>query len=201
MAKQANKNNQLILAYFSDTVAAQSAAEALKGWDKATDNIKLGGIALMQYDDEKGKIKVQKIGGRLTGKGAMWGLGLGVLAGIFSGGLTILGGALFGTAIGALGGALFHRKLGMTDAEKADLEQHLQDGGAALGVMADDFESEATTAKLSELGGTAKQYKIPEDTLDEMEQAAETKAPEEKEASADADSDTANTDVEEYGQE
>lgn len=190
MAKQANKNNQLILAYFSDMAAAQSAAEALKDWDKADDNIKLGGVALMAYDDDKGKVKVKKIGGRLTGKGAKWGLGLGVLAGIFSGGLTIFGGVLFGTAIGALSGALFHRSLGMTDAEKAELEDHLKNGGAALGVMADEHEAEATTAKLTELGGTAKQYTIPEETLDEMEEAAAAEAPE-VEASDDAGSEEA----------
>ena len=38
---------------------------------------------------------------------------------------------------GAVLGALFHKSLGLSDADKAGLEEHLQFGGAALVVMAD----------------------------------------------------------------
>jgi uncharacterized membrane protein len=104
-----NKNEQVALAYFDSKDQAQQAADALKGWDKANDDIKMGAIAALSKN-EKGKIETTKLGPRNTGKGAT----IGVIAGILTGGLSLVGGAIWGdprrraetlsTTIGALSG-------------------------------------------------------------------------------------------------
>ena len=45
-----------------------------------------------------------------------------------------------GAAAGSMGGALYHKNLGLSDADKQQLDKHLQNGGAALVVMADEDE-------------------------------------------------------------
>ena len=86
----ANKNNHVVIAYFSDADQAQQAADQIKDWDKATDAIKLGGIGILTW--EKGKIKTHKVGRRATGSGAKWGVALGAVTGVLSGGVTLIGG-------------------------------------------------------------------------------------------------------------
>ena len=123
----ANKNRNLILSYFPTAEAADKAGDQLKQWDKDNKDVKLGGMGILTMKD--GKLKTHKVGRRAGGTGAKWGLILGAAAGILSGGITLVGGALAGLAAGAVGGSLFHKKLGMTDDDKARLENHLADGG------------------------------------------------------------------------
>ena len=99
----AKKNQQLVLAFFDTETAADAAVEALKKWDKATDAIKLGAIGVL-VKDEKGKIKTNKLGSRKTGKGAL----IFGLVGLLSGGMTVVGGLIFG----AIAGSLFHTGAG-----------------------------------------------------------------------------------------
>ncbi|HMN30968.1 MAG TPA: DUF1269 domain-containing protein, partial [Caldilineaceae bacterium] len=152
----ANKNNHVVLAYFPGADKADAAANQLKAWDQANDAIQLGGIGILTW--QNGKINTRKVGGRRTGSGANWGTALGAVAGILSGGVTLIGGALIGAASGAAAGALFHKGLGLTDADKARLEEHLRQGGAALVAMADDEEVAATTKELVSLGGKVEDY-------------------------------------------
>ena len=168
----ANKNRNLIIAYFPSVEAAEQAAEDLKDWDKKRGDIKLGGIGIITVN-EKGKLKTKKVGSRAGGTGAKWGTILGVTAGILSGGVTLVGGAVVGLAAGSVAGALFHKHIGMEDKDKERLTQHLQDGGAALAVMADDDEVRPAQAKLIKLGGTAESYLVPDETVDELEVAAD----------------------------
>src|SRR5210317_1104890 len=119
----ANKNRNLILSYFPTADAADEAGDQLKQWDKDNKDVKLGGMGILTMKD--GKLKTHKVGRRAAGTGAKWGLILGAAAGILSGGITLVGGALAGLAAGAVGGSLFHKKLGMTDDDKARLENHL----------------------------------------------------------------------------
>lgn len=168
----ANKNRNLIIAYFPDVDAAQTAAKDLKHWDKAQDDVKLGGIGIVTVD-EKGKLKTHKVGARAGGTGAKWGTILGVTAGILSGGVTLVGGAVVGLAAGSVAGALFHKHIGMSDDDKERLAHHLQDGGAALAVMADDDEVEPAKAELINLGGAVESYIVPDETVDEIEAAAD----------------------------
>jgi uncharacterized membrane protein len=143
-------------------------------------DIRLGGIGIITVN-EHGKLKTEKVGARAGGTGAKWGTILGATAGILSGGVTLIGGAVVGLAAGTVAGALFRKKIGMSDEDKERLLRHLQDGGAALAAMADDDEVEATKYELMSLGGSVENYAVPEDTLDELEAAADAAGIEESE--------------------
>ena len=168
----ANKNKNLIIAYFPSTAEAEKAADSLMSWDKATDDVKLGGIGIIT-EDEDGKLKTRKVGARAAGTGAKWGTIVGAVAGIFSGGITLIGGAIVGLAAGSITGALFHKHIGMQDQDKERLLQHLKNGGAALAVMADDEEVNPAKAELVNLEGEVETYTVPDDTADELEAAAD----------------------------
>ncbi len=90
-----NKNDQLVVAYFDSKDQAEQAADSLKGWDKASEDIKLGALAVVSKN-EKGKVETTKLGPRNTGKGATIGVIAGAVAGLLTGGLTLVGGALLG---------------------------------------------------------------------------------------------------------
>ena len=165
----ADKNNHVIIAYFKGADKADMAANQLKAWDKATEAVKLGGIGILTWDD--GKVKTRKVGGRAAGKGAKWGTALGVVTGVLSGGVTLIGGALVGATAGAATGALFHKGLGLKDADKTRLEEHLKEGGAAVVAMADEDEVAATREELTSLGGTVEDYQIPEESMEKVEAA------------------------------
>ena len=168
----ANKNRNLIIAYFLDKEAAEKAGKHVRDWDKNRGDIKLGGMGIITVDD-KGKMKTHKVGARAGGTGAKWGTILGATAGILSGGVTLIGGVVVGLAVGSVAGALFHKKLGMDDEDRERLMEHLQDGGAAIVVMADDDEVEATKYELLSLGGEVENYIVPDETADELEAAAD----------------------------
>jgi len=180
----ANKNRNLIIAYFPSAGAADTAAQSLKAWDKATDAVKLGGLGILTWEDDK--IKTHKVGARAGGTGAKWGTILGATLGILSGGVTLIGGMLVGAGAGALGGALVHKRLGLQDEDKARLEEHLKAGGAVVVAMADDFEVEPTKAELSSLGGTVENYEVPEETAEQLEAAPEAPAAEQAEDAPEA---------------
>jgi len=167
----AEKDSELVIAYFPSTDEAQAAGKQLKEWDKELKNIDLGAISILTMDD-KGKLREEKIGDRSGGKGAKWGVLAGAALGILSGGVTLIGGALVGLAAGGLGGSLFHKKIGMSDADQAKLVQHLKDGGAALAVMLDLEEMEATVSQLNRLDAEVATYNIPQQVLDDVERTA-----------------------------
>lgn len=168
MTDKINKNKNLIIAYFPSVDAAKEAAEKLKHWDKDVEDIKLGGLGIITLD-KKGKLKTHNVSQRATSGGAKWGLALGAVAGILSGGIGLVGGAVAGAAVGAVGGALFHRSLGMEDDDKARLEAHLQDGGAALAVMVDDYEVGPTKAELASFDGEVEHYSVSDATVAHLE--------------------------------
>lgn len=157
--------NQLVLVYFGDEAAAEAAVDSLKQWDKATKDIKLGAVGVLVKDD-KGKVKTQKVGKRNTGIGAI----LGVIAAVLSGGITLLGGIIGGGAIGAL----FHKGLGISKEEMAEIDGYLNDGKAAVGVLVKPKEVESVTAKLNELGGVAAaSYEVSDKVVEEAVAASE----------------------------
>lgn len=167
----AEKDNKLVIAYFPSADEAQAAGKQLKEWDKELKNIDLGAIGILTMDD-KGKLKEEKIGDRAGGKGAKWGVIAGATLGILSGGATLIGGALVGLAVGGLGGSLFHKKIGMSDEDQAQLVQHLKDGGAALAVMVNPDEMEAAVSQLNRLDAEVATYNIPQQVLDDVERTA-----------------------------
>jgi uncharacterized membrane protein len=97
---------------------------------------------------------------------------------VLSGGVTLIGGALVGAAAGAATGAFFHKGLGLTDADKSQLEDKLKSGGAALVVMASDDEVQATKAFLDGLNeGQVQDYQVPDDSAQKLEDAKDVPPP------------------------
>lgn len=165
------KTDQLLIAYFPTTEAAHQAAEDVKEWDKNLIKIDLGAIGILTMDKD-GKIKTEKIGDRAAGKGAKWGLLAGAVTGIFTGGLTLVGGALAGLAIGSVTGALFHRGLGMTDEQKDQLETHLKDGGAALAVITPEEQVQPTISVLATRSDEISVFQMEDETVEELQEAS-----------------------------
>jgi uncharacterized membrane protein len=149
---------QLVLAFFPDETAADTAVTEIKQWDKASKEIKLGAIAILVKDDN-GKVKTQKLGARHTKTGVLGG----VLAAILSGGVTLLAGVV----VGGVTGGFFRKGLGLS---KEDLERiggELDNGRAAVCILAAHDEAEAVSAKLTELGGEAETHEVTEEAVEE----------------------------------
>lgn len=155
---------QLVLAFFDNEAAADSAVTALKSWDKASKDIKLGSIGILVKDD-KGKIKTQKLGSRHTGAGIV----LGAVAGVLTGGLSLLGGAIIGGVLGTF----FHKGLGMSKDDLARIDKQLDGGKAAVGVLASDDEVAAVSAKLTELGGKPETHEVTDEGMAQAAEAAQ----------------------------
>jgi hypothetical protein len=164
MAKQ-----QLVLAFFGNEAAADEAVNAVKQWDKASKEIKLGAIGVLVKDD-KGKIKTHKLGKRKTGTGAV----LFGLAAVLTGGASLLAGAVFGGIVGSF----FRKGLGMSKDDLARIDGELDGGKAAVCILAAPDEAAAVSAKLAELGGQPESHEVSEDVVQEAETAA-AEAPEE----------------------
>ena len=176
MAKDSNTN--VIIDYFDGSDKADDAADSLKDWDRYNKDVDLGGIAILTW--QEGKMKTRKVGTRKTGKGAGWGTALGVTVGVLTGGVTLIGGALVGAAAGGATGAFFHEGIGLTDADKSQLEDKLKKGGAALVVMASDNEIQATKAFLNSLNdGEVQDYQVPDASAQKLDDAKNVPAPDE----------------------
>ena len=170
-----NKNRNLIVAYFDTADAADAVAVQVKLWDKENKDVKLGGMGIITLED--GKLKTHKVGARAGGTGAKWGTILGaaggLAAGVLTGGIGLIPGAIAGLGAGTVGGSLFHKRVGLTDADQAALTKHLQDGGAALAVMADDFEVEPTKEEIALEGGRVEHYTVPDEVMAEVAETHE----------------------------
>ena len=117
----------------------------------------------------KGKIKTQKLGSRKTGKGAL----IFGLVGLLSGGMTVVGGLIFG----AIAGSLFHKGLGMSKDDVARIGKELDGGKAGVALVVNADEAEAVSAKLVELGGTPETHEVTDEAVEQAAAAAEA-APE-----------------------
>src|SRR4030095_5339757 len=166
----ANDNKNVIIAYFPSVQDAETASNELKSWDKANDDIKLGGIGILKLED--GQIKTHSVGARASGTGATVGTFVGIVTGILSGGVTLVGGALVGLAGGAAIGGLKHKNLGLTDADIDTMKQELTDGKAALVVTADDPEVPRTLKEIERVGGKVMSYTMDRDAQDAINLAA-----------------------------
>jgi uncharacterized membrane protein len=175
----AKTETQLVIAYFDDVDKADEAAKALKNWDKANDEIKLGAIGVLHQTD-KGKIKTKKYGQHNTGKGAKIGLLLGVLAALL-GPATLVAGAAYGAVGGGIVGSFSRKGLGLSDEDLANIKTQLADGKAALAVLAEPNEVEAVTAKLSSLGGAAEAHDAPTDEIQQVAEEVNAPPPDEVE--------------------
>ena len=172
---------QMVLAFFANEADADAAVDAIKQWDKASKDVKLGAIGILVKDD-KGKIKTQKLGKRKTGTGAV----LFGLAAVLTGGASVLGGVVFGGIVGSL----FHKGLGLSKDDLARIDGDLNDGKAAVAILAEPDEAAAVSAKLTELGGVPEVHDVSDEVVEEATSAAE-EAPEEATEEAPAEEPTA----------
>jgi uncharacterized membrane protein len=170
-----NKNDHLVVAYFDSKAQAEQAADSLKTWDKANDDIKLGAMAVVSKND-KGKIENTDLGPRNTGKGATIGVIAGAAAGLLSGGLTVVGGAVLGGILGAGAGALNKQGIGLSQEDLDRMSSELDAGHAALLVMADAEEVADTTGELTRLGGRAQSSEVAPEAVAQAEQALSSTA-------------------------
>ncbi len=168
----ANKNHNVVVGIFSSESAAESARDALKSWDKATDDIKLGAIGIITL--ENGKIKTHVP--RQAGKGAVAGAATGVIAALLPA-VGLVGGALVGTAGGAVVGAFMKKNLNLSKDDLKQIAEHLDQGKAAIVVTADDHEIAAVTAQVEQLGGITRKYEIPAEGLEEASTALVEEVP------------------------
>jgi uncharacterized membrane protein len=168
-----NSSEQAVIASFDSQAQAEQAAKDLMGWDKANDDVKLGAIGVITKDD-KGEIKTKNYSQRKTGKGAKVGAGLGVIAAVFSGGLTLIPTAIGGAIAGGAAGSLFRKGLGMSDEELQQLSSELDGGRAALLVMCDAGEVQATSDYLAAAGGKTHSHTVDSAALEEAAKAAES---------------------------
>ncbi len=155
-------SNELILGIFADEAAADAAVGALKSWDKASADVKLGAIGVLVVDDN-GQIKEHKLGQRSTKTGAGIGLVLAVVAPP-----TLLVGLVGGGVLGHF----HHQGLKLADADRERIGAELAGGKAAVGVLAPADEAAAISAKLSELGGAAEVHEVTDDALEAVAAAA-----------------------------
>jgi hypothetical protein len=160
---------QMVLAFFANEAEADGAVNAIKQWDKASKDVKLGAIGILVKDD-KGKIKTHKLGKRKTGTGAV----LFGLAAVLTGGASLLGGVVFGGIVGSL----FHKGLGLSKDDLTRIDGDLNDGKAAVAILAEPAEAAAVAAKLTELGGVPEVHEVSDEVVAEAETAA-AEAPEE----------------------
>jgi uncharacterized membrane protein len=168
-----DSTEQAVIASFDSPEDAEQAARDLMAWDKANDDIKLGAIGMVTRDAQ-GELKTRNMSSRQTGKGAKVGMGLGVIAAVFSGGLTLIPGVVGGAVAGGAVGALFRKGLGMSDAELEELRSELEGGRAALLVMCDEGEVQPTTEYLVAAGGRPRVHEIATADLEEAAKEAET---------------------------
>jgi uncharacterized membrane protein/predicted flap endonuclease-1-like 5' DNA nuclease len=179
-----NNNDKMVIAYYFNAEAARAAAEDLKAWDKDNDDVKLGAIGVITVNEHSGEVEVEEVGQRNTKKGALWGTAIGAGLGILTAGIALIPGMIIGAALGAGVGALDHKNLGLTDEDVHNLAAHLKNGGAALGVMCDDFEVAATKAKMLAEGGRIDTYDIEKEAARTVEMMA--RAQEDASAAVDA---------------
>jgi len=185
MAKQ-----QLVLAFFQNEAAADAAVEAVKQWDKASKEIKLGALGILVKDD-KGKIKTHKLGKRKTGTGAV----IFGLAAVLTGGASLLAGAVFGGIVGSF----FRKGLGISKDDLARIDGELNGGKAAVCILAAPDEAAAVSAKLAEFGGEPESNELSEEVVQEAETAAAAmpeEAPAEEVAEAPAEAPAAEESAE-----
>ncbi len=168
-----NKNDQVIVAMFPNADAADQAVEALKVWDKADEDVKLGAVGTLVIGEDG---MLQTHVGHKAGKGAKTGAILGVIAGVFTGGLSVVAGLVGGAALGGGLGSFFKKSTNLTEAEVNHIILELKTGKAGVVVTCDASELDATKAEITKAGGTIWVYEVSPEELAHAEEAAKAQA-------------------------
>lgn len=163
-----NKNDQVVIALFPDAQAAEQAVDALKRWDDASDDVKLGAIGTLGKDGDKIKTHL----GRKTGKGLAVGAVLGVVAAAL-GPVGWVGGAVAGGAFGGVVGSFLKKSVNLDKEVIARLGAELDRGQVAVVVACDDFEVGPTSDHLTMAGGTIHTVQVSTEAVEEVSLAME----------------------------
>ena len=139
-------DKQLVLSFFADEPAADTAATELKDSGIASGDA-IGLLVL----DAAGNLREDKVGAR------SWGAGAGVGACLVLLGPAALGVGLLG---GTAAGGLHHKGLKLSDEDKARISADLGAGKAAVGVLARIEDAPVIHKQLTELGGTTSSHDV-----------------------------------------
>lgn len=162
-------NKKLVWGLFENMQGAETAAYAMKGWDKASKDIKLGAIGAV-YKNSKGNIKTKKFGSRNIGKGAEIGLVLGLLTAVLPA-VTLVGGLVAGAAGGAAVGLFSKKGLGLSHDDLKKISDAIKGEQVVVMALADDeIEANGLMQILTNNGGThvGSEF-VTEEGLDEAE--------------------------------
>jgi len=167
--KPKNENANVVIAFFADRVAAESAIEGIKNWDRINDHFELGTIGTISKEGDKIKTQV----GRKTGKGAKVGAVVGVIGAVLTGGASLIVTAVGAGALGGALGAFFKKSTNLTQEEIAEIGKELDGGRVAVVVACDDFEIPLVTEFMVGSKATVRAYIITQEALAEAETAPE----------------------------
>ena len=159
--KLKNENDNVLIAFFADYAAAESAIEGIKNWDRINDHFELGAVGTIYKEGDKIKTKV----GRKTGKGAKIGAVVGVIGAVLTGGASLIVTAVGASALGGALGHFFKGSAGLTKEEIAEIGQELDGGRVAVVVTCDDFEIPLVTEFMEGSKGTVRTYKVTDEAL------------------------------------
>ena len=155
-------DKQLVLAFFADAPAAETAASALNESGVA-DKDAIGVLTL----DGAGNVVVDKVGATSVAAGVGVGAALLVLGPFFLGAgaaAAVVGGGV-GVVGGGLAGSLHHKGLKLSDEDKVRISTDLRSGKAAVGVLSPFEQATLVQEKLTQLGGAVSAH----DVVDEAE--------------------------------
>ena len=161
-----NKNEHVVMAFFSSRDAAEIAANALRDWDHANKEIKLGAIGLIYKED--GEIKTQRPG--RAGRGLAVGVVLGVVAAAL-GPVALIGAAATGGTVGAVIGAFLKKSVNLDEAAIEEIGAQLDAGKVGVVVAVDEHEMAPTVAQLANAGGSVQHMAVPAEDLERVAQA------------------------------
>lgn len=164
-----NKDKKLVWGLFENMQGAETAAYAMKGWDKASKDIKLGAIGAV-YKNSKGNLKTKKFGSRNIGKGAEIGVILGVMTAVLPA-VTLVGGLVAGAVGGAAVGLFSKKGLGLSHDDLKKISDALKGDQVLVLVLSDDEEEAVGLMDiLNHNGGTHVGSEwITQDALDEAD--------------------------------
>ncbi len=158
-----NKNEHVVMAFYSSKEAAETAASALKDWDHANKEVKLGAIGLVYK--EEGEIKTHVP--RRTGRGIAVGAVLGVVAAAL-GPVSLLGAAVGGGTLGGVLGSFFKKSFNLDEAAIQEIGSKLDAGKVGVVAAVDEFEMAPTAAQLANAGGSVYQFMVPSEALTQV---------------------------------
>ena len=160
-------HDYVVIAFFDDEFAARQAADALRDWDKERKDIKLGGCGVIVEKNGRLKTHVGRWGGREARVGAV----IGVIAAVFSGGLSFVGGVVAGGVSGGGVGSFFRQARHLQQRDFEIIMETLHAGKGVLLTTCNSDELNDTAEQVKVLGGQVSAWELPAGTLDETAKA------------------------------